>query len=146
MGFREFAIVDRVTASDVVAAYGNRVVMLTPHCLPNGVVTIEGVSGLSVGELAVAVPAEAGGSGGFAEGTTVGNITGCGGLLAQEPHPDQDSYLLAPSRVALIDGSPTVEFQGPLTWPAVGSSGGLADGTGVDLSQRVKTPACVLPG
>jgi len=49
------------------------------------------VTGLSVGELAVAALPEAGGSGGFADGTTVRDVTSRGGLLAKEPHPDQGS-------------------------------------------------------
>ena len=148
VGWNTYAIVDQLDAHDIVGAYGNRTVQLTPHCLDNGVVRIDGVSGYSQGEVVVAVDREGGSaSGGFAVGSYVRNVTGCAGQTAQDPHPDADSYLIIPSLAGASDTSPGVVFSGTWSWPTVGSAGGLADGAFATSAAVVQHPAsCSLPG
>ena len=127
-GFREFAIVDGLRARDIEGADGNRVVMFTPHCLPNGTARVRDVRGDDMRELVVVAPHQPDGpAGGFAS-VTVTDVSGCGGSRAQEPHPDQDSYLLAPSRAAVDITADSVTLAGEWHWPAPPAPGGLADG------------------
>ena len=131
-GFREFAIVDGLRAERIEGAYGNRVVMFTPHCLPNGTAEVTDIRGTSMGELLVVADHQADGPNGGFSAISVRNITGCGGSAAQDPYPDLDSYLLAPSRAAVLvaRATPTlpVTVTGTLTWPSPPTAGGLADG------------------
>ncbi len=128
VGFREFAIVDDLVAFNIEGAYGNRVAMFTPHCLPNGTARVSGVRGTSMGELVAAARNQRDGpSGGFAS-ITIDDVTGCGGELAQEPHPDQNSYLLKPSRAAALLVAPKLDLAGTWSWPAPPAPGGLDDG------------------
>ena len=132
VGFREFAIVDGLRAQRIEGAYGNRVAMFTPHCLPNGTAEVTDLRGTSMGELLVVADHQSDGPNGGFESITVRDIVGCGGSAAQDPHPDQDSYLLAPSRAAVLvaPATPTlpVTLAGTLTWPSPPSTGGLIDG------------------
>ena len=85
-----------------------------------------------MGELLVVANHQSDGPNGGFESITVRDIVGCGGSAAQDPHPDQDSYLLAPSRAAVLvaPATPTlpVTLAGTLTWPSPPSAGGLIDG------------------
>lgn len=131
-GFREFAIVDGLRAQTIEGTNGNHVVMFTPHCLPNGTAEVTDVRGTSMGELLVVARHQADGPNGGFEAITVRNIVGCGGRAAQDPHPDLDSYLLAPSRAAVLVAPATpalpVTLEGTLTWPSPPTTGGLIDG------------------
>lgn len=131
-GFKEFAIVDGLQATRIEGAYGNRVAMFTPHCLPNGSATVNQVRGTSMGELVIIAARESDSlSGGFSAISITG-VQGCGGALAQEPHPAQNSYLLKPSRaaVSIEPANPPipVTLVGAWSWPAPPNSGGLPDG------------------
>lgn len=144
-GFREFAIVDGLRAERVEGAYGNRVAMFTPHCLSNGKVTVNSVTGTIMGELVVVAPPERDAlAGGFSR-VRITDVWGCGGTRAQEPHPDLDSYVVGPSRSAAGVFDPNARLTGTWRWPATGQPGGLADGvlgvmTGPDLAHDGPCP------
>lgn len=127
-GFREFAIVDGLRARDVQAIDANRVVMFTPHCLPNGTATVDNVRGWDVGELVAIVPHQVDGPAGGFRSVVVSDVAGCGGVAAQQPYPAQDSYLLGPSRAAVLVTASYGSLAGPLAWPAPPAPGGLTDG------------------
>lgn len=129
-GFREFAIVTGLVAERIEGAYGNRVAMFTPHCLPNGTVEVRDVRGTSMGELVVVAGSQAGApSGGFSS-IHIEDVWGCGGALAQEPYPEEpyNSYLPAPSRAAAGIVADWVDLTGTWSWPPSGAAGGLIDG------------------
>ena len=127
-GFREFAIVDGLKARSIEGAFGNRVAMFTPHCLPNGKATVNDVRGTTMGELVVLAPQQPDAvAGGFTR-VRVTDVCGCGGVKAQEPHPDLDSYLVAPSRAAASISGPNSRLTGTWRWPGQDAPGGLADG------------------
>lgn len=127
-GFKEFSIVDGLVANRIEGVDGNRVVMFTPHCLPNGSAKVSDVRGTNMYELVVAPTAQKDSPHGSFSSIEISDVQGCGGAAAQEAHPDQDSYLLAPSRAAAQLLGPWVQLRGTWSWPRPGQPGGLADG------------------
>lgn len=132
VGFREYARVDGLRAQRIEGAYGNRVAMFTPHCLPNGTATVTDVRGTSMGELVIVADHQPDGERGGFQSVTIDTVRGCGGDRAQEPHPDQNSYVLTESRsAALIEPREPplpVTLAGEWTWPRPSAPGGLRDG------------------
>ena len=132
-GFKDYGLVDNLTATNIEAVDGNFVVSLTPHCSPNGVVHVSNLIGIDMNTVVQVAPLNANNkmlTGSFDVGTSVTNVIGYGGSLAQQPEPQDpiNSYNLGPANELLFfskvteptlsGGTSGVTLDGTVCWPS----------------------------
>ena len=131
-GFKDYGLVDNLTATNIEGVDGNFAVSLTPHCSPNGVVHVSNVIGTDMNVVVQVAPQNANNNGligYFDVGTSVTNVIGYGGTQAQQPEPQNpiNSYSLGDANALLFftkvteatasGGTSGVTLNGSVCWP-----------------------------
>ena len=138
-GLETYSTVDQLHGDDIAAAFGNVVMTLTPHCLPNGTASGRNLSGTAMSTL-VSISggeADASAAAGY-RNVTITSATGCGTAkaLAEHADPQHNAYQLGPSIDAVHVGprAPAITWTGTFSWPTPPAPGGLPRG---DLPQNI---------